>query len=422
MGSARAAIFFAIAAFVLATSLQGCGNKPAPTPTPTPPPSPPTTTTTTTTTTASSEWTLPPIEVKGSHLYDSKTGKEFRAKGIGMPNSGEDVKEWIAVLQRIKSIASSLNVVRLYELPTCALVSDCFKGFMLEADKLGVYVLAPGTGTTWGWLPGSASACTPATADGCYKAGAVLGWGQTIIQRFNYPNTLAIVMGNEFDMQMLPFIPALKAYVRDLKAHMKMCNTNDASLTKGQMRSIPLMYACSDDRGNEGVFPKADYMFCDTEAGKVVYDGINSFIAGRQYPGSFFFSEMGCSKTNVAGHVRTWTQVHDFFNDFPAIDGFTAYTYSGNKDFDMFDSPLANATENEDGHHFFSGMKALGDEPQTNPAPSQRPTCPSTILGDAITSYHDVQTYNTGPAGEPSGCPKPYQNSNDDGRSDVVVV
>mmetsp|Transcript_124341 Transcript_124341/g.398149 ORF Transcript_124341/g.398149 Transcript_124341/m.398149 type:complete len:261 (+) Transcript_124341:209-991(+) len=195
MGSARAAIFFAIAAFVLATSLQGCGNKPAPTPTPTPPPSPPTTTTTTTTTTASSEWTLPPIEVKGSHLYDSKTGKEFRAKGIGMPNSGEDVKEWIAVLQRIKSIASSLNVVRLYELPTCALVSDCFKGFMLEADKLGVYVLAPGTGTTWGWLPGSASACTPATADGCYKAGAVLGWGQTIIQRFNYPNTLAIVMG-----------------------------------------------------------------------------------------------------------------------------------------------------------------------------------------------------------------------------------
>merc|ERR1712183_554497 len=99
-------------------------------------------------------------------------------------------------------------------------------------------------------------------ADECYKKGGVLGWGQKIVQRFHYPNTLAIVIGNEFDMQMRPFMPTLKAYARDLKSHMRMCDSHPESPTRGSMRQIPLLYASSDDAGDVFVRTKMTYMFC----------------------------------------------------------------------------------------------------------------------------------------------------------------
>lgn len=358
-----------------------------------------------------------------------------------MPNVGEDVQEWVKVLRRLRNLSSNLNTVRIYELPTCALTSDCFEVFMHEADRLGIYVLAPGTGTVWGWLPGTADACKPQTPEGCYKAGSVLGFGQTIIQRFNYPNTLAIVMGNEFDMQMLPYIPALKAYVRDLKQHMHMCNTHEDSPTQGQMRSIPLMYACSDDHGNEGVFPKADYLFCDNESssvdifglnverwcddvqGKIEYDGINKFVQGRHYPGAFFFSEMGCSKTNVYGGKRNWTEVKSFFRVWPGVDGFAAYVYNGNPDFDMFDAPNSTGEINADGKRFFDQMLVVGNDSSELLSAAARPACPTTILGVDVADYKDIATYDTGSMGLPTSCPQPPGNVTEtsDAEANLIV-
>ena len=71
---------------------------------------------------------LQPIEVKGSGLYDH-TGKEWRAVAIGMPNVGNDVSEWIKVLQRVKTLGPELNAIRIYLLPDCATSanSTCFQ-------------------------------------------------------------------------------------------------------------------------------------------------------------------------------------------------------------------------------------------------------------------------------------------------------
>lgn len=362
------------------------------------------------------------------------TKKEFRAKGIGMPNVGEDVQEWIQVLRRIHGLSPEVNMVRIYVPPTCALDSDCFKPFMREADRLGIYVLVPGTGTVWGWLPGQAAACKPETADGCYKTGGVLGFGQKVVQRFNYPNTLAIVIGNEFDMQMYKFVSVLKAYARDLKRYMDMCDSNAESPTNGLMRRIPLMYANSDDGGDPIVKRKADYLFCDNSSvsvdifglnverwcddvgGRGQYDHINSWVGGRKYPGAFLFSEMGCTKTGLPkafNGSRSWNQVEDFFVNFPAVDGFVAYTYYGNKDFNMFDSDKANASELQDGKNFFERLNHTGDEPQVSPSEGGMvPECPTTIHGEDIGDYNDVQFYSTGPTGWAPSCPKPYQSDN----------
>jgi hypothetical protein len=169
---------------------------------------------------------LNPIEVKGQFLFDSVTGKPFYARGIGMPNLKEDIDEWVAVLKRIRKESSIANVVRLYELPNCfADKPSCMKPFMEAADDLGFYVLVPGTGTMWGYIPrkckghetGTETCCT--TSDDCYSKGGVLGWGQNIVQAFNYPNTLAVVIGNELEQQTPEFVPVIRAYARDMKKY-----------------------------------------------------------------------------------------------------------------------------------------------------------------------------------------------------------
>jgi len=438
MASARGAGgLILLAAALVSVSLQGCNPKPSPSPSPTPSPSPspsPPPSPSPSPPPSPSEWRLAPIEIRGQHLYDSVTKKQFHAKGIGMPNVGEDVQEWIKVLQRIHELSPEVNMVRIYVPPTCAFEGLCFKPFMKEADKLGIYVLVPGTGTQWGWLPGTASACKPETPEGCYKAGGVLGFGQKVVQHFNYPNTLAIIIGNEFDMQMLKFIPLLKAYARDLKAYMEMCDTDKDSPTRGQMRKIPLMYASSDDRGDAGVRPKAEYLFCDSrnssvdifglnverwcedKTGRGEYNKINKWVGDGKYPGAFLFSEMGCTQTGLPtsyNKSRTWNQVQDFFTNFPAMDGFVAYTYYGNKDFNMFSSEESDAQINQDGKNFFERLNHTGEEPQSEPTEDAvAPECPETILGIEIGSYHDVKAYTTGPTGWAPSCPKPYDSKN----------
>jgi len=172
---------------------------------------------------------------------------------------------------------------------------------MKEADALGIYVVVPGTGTKWGWLPAPGT-CT--TADECYKVGGVLGWGQRMIQSFQYPNTLAIAIGNEYDMQNPQFMPVIKGYARDLKSYMRMCNEDKVSPTRGSMRNIPLVYASSDDRGDAGVKPKMDYLFCA---------GNHASVAEAKYPGAFLLTEEGCTKKAYPKETRDWSSVPGFF-------------------------------------------------------------------------------------------------------------
>lgn len=426
----------AVTALAVAFVLEGCGGGDEPTPAPTEPPTSTSTSTTTlppptTTVTTPAGWQgfkLPIIEVVGSHLVDSTTKKRFNAKGMCMPNVGNNPDDWIAVIRRIRKDSAQINTLRLYSVPHCAYASDCFEPFVIEADTLGFYLLLPGTGTEWGWLPGHENDCPkPANLQNCYQAGGVLGFGQTIIQHFNYPNILAIVMGNEFDMQMRKYIPILKAYARDLKVYMNMCNNDPESPSYETMRMIPLMYASSDDEGDVGVIPKAKYMFCSgpevsvdifglnierycsDKEGQMVYKQVNSWVTQSKFPGAFFFSEDGCTRTVIQpDHIRTWSQAVNFFSNFPAISGFTAYTYYGNVDFDMYDGPYANATMNKDGAAFLKSMQSIGDEPTD--ASGDRPMvpfCPPEILKVPMADFNEITIYDTGPAGWAINCPHP---------------
>jgi len=364
-------------------------------------------------------------------LYDSVTNKSFVGKGIGFPNLGDvNVSEWIGVLRRIKQLSSNINLIRIYSPPSCALNSDCVVPFIQEADVLGVHMIVPGSGTTWGWLPINPEGCgsEPVTGAKCYKAGGVLGWGQTIVQRFNYPNTLAIIIANEFDQRssMWQFQGVVKAYARDLKSYMNMCNTNSESPTKGKMRQIPLAFASSDDGGNSRVFPKADYYFCGSSsisidifglnverwcspaAGRIEYEGIDKLASARKYPGAFTFTEMGCSQTIVEGGARKWDQVPGFFGNFTAVDSFIAYTYYGNPNFNMFDGPGPEAAINQDGTNFFNQMSNVGSDIDRTPVDPVVPVCAPTLLGASLEPVDSIPWYDTGSAGWAPQCPKPY--------------
>lgn len=430
-----------VALAAIAGSLQGCGGGGGPSPSPTPPgpgpsPSP-----------ACPGWKTHPIEVRGQHLYDSVTGAQWRAKGIGFPNLREaNISDWVQTLHRIKSLSPSINLVRVYELPECVFKTDCFEAFMKAADGLGVYVLVPGTGTIWGYLPNQASACgSPPTANGCYKAGSVLGFGQLMIQKFHFPNTLAVVIGNEYDQkhEMWPFQTVVKAYARDLKRYMKMCDTHDDSPTKGKMRHIPLLFASSDDSGDAMVKPKAEYYFCGSsdvsidifglnverwcnpDEGHTQYGRINSWVSAALFPGSFLFTEMGCSKYGgTYSGTRDWKQVPQFFKRYPAVDGYVGYTYFGNPDFDMFDAASPTAAITEDGKNFFSGVNSSGTEPKNDPESPTVPRCASKMGTATLDALDTVKWYDTGSTGWAPQCPKPCGSPDigEDGPAKVDLV
>jgi len=303
----------AAAALTLSLALQGCGSGGG----------------------GGYTFTLAPLEVKGQNFYDSVSGAQFHPKGIGFPNVGKDVNvtEWIAVLQRIKGFSSEINLIRLYEPPTCAtkFEDSCFEAFMQEADKLGIYVLVPGSGTDWGYFPGLPSACGPTfNMQDCYKTGGVLGFGRTVVNNFNFPNTMAIILANEMEQNMAA-LPVLKAYARDLKLYKSMCNSNGDSPTSGNMRQIPLMYAATDSAAD--TWDEADYLFCGSQdvsidvyglncerwvsdkGGRGQYDKINSIVAARKWPGVYMHSEEGGPYGAPYPAVPSWNQIPGYFND-----------------------------------------------------------------------------------------------------------
>jgi len=397
---------------------------PPPTPTPTPTPSP---------TPSPGGWNLSPIHVRGNKLYD-ETGKQFRGKGIGFPNVGKnaDVKDWIAVLRRIHKLSTEINLIRIYEPPSCSVVfgNTCFESFMREADSLGIYVIIAGSGTDWGYFPGLKNSCKDPMD--CYKKGGVLGFGRQVVLNFNFPNVFAIVLANEVE-QNIPAMPALKAYARDMKLQMKLCNENKDSPTKGKMRQIPLMYAATDT--GPSFVNEADYLFCggadvsldifglnierwiSDEGGRSEYKKVNAQVIAKQWPGAFVHSEEGgpYSKT---GHpypkYRTWNQMKGFFEHYPAISGFAAYAYFGAKQFNMFDGISADAKIFKDGEQFFKRIKEIGPDPAHEPfAFGRSPECNSTLTVRNVVypmaDFAQAKIYATGPNSYAINCPKPWQ-------------
>jgi hypothetical protein len=145
---------------------------------------------------------------------------------------------------------------------------------MRQADKLGIYVLVPGSGVQWGTFPGTPAGCDPLISQGlqgCYVKGGVLGLGRMIVKNFNYPNTLGIVLANEIE-QILQALPVLKAYARDMKLWMQECNSNADSPTKGKMKQI-LMYAATDSCFFED---QARYLFCGSPDVSIDMYGLNN--------------------------------------------------------------------------------------------------------------------------------------------------
>lgn len=439
--------------------LHGCGGGGGPTPAPTPGPTPPTPRPTPATPTptptpaptpidpSTYKFKLSPIEVRGQHLYNSKTGEQFRAKGIDFPNVDKtDVGAWVKTLHRIRKESSNINAVRIYQPPLCAFSSDCFHIFMAEADALGVYVLVPGTGLTTGWLPNDPSACvfpntsTEPTANGCYRNGGVLGLGQNVIQRFNFPNTLAIVLANELDYpRMYKYVAFLKAYARDLKTHMLMCNNDTDSPTQGKMRNIPLLYAKSDDGGDPKDEAFAKYLFCGghnisidifglnnerycSSQGAAQYQGINKWVTDSKFPGAYMHTEEGCSNIPYNG-TRDWAQIKGFFENYPAFDGFFGYTYyDGQPMWGMFDGPNSTSKIFQDGMNFFANVDNHGAEPKSPEVSPVIPDCSDVKLDPEMFSVDSVEWYKTGESGDVKNCPLPYETAIEvDFESEIVV-
>jgi len=120
--------------------------------------------------------------------------------------------------------AMRVNTVRLYAVDP----RRSHAKFMAYAESLGIYVVLPLTGTTWGYLDAgrAAPSCYTATVPGYGHLGANLLWHATaVVAQFSgYPNALAFVAANELVLHGeatntgFGCVPCLKALVRDVHA------------------------------------------------------------------------------------------------------------------------------------------------------------------------------------------------------------
>jgi len=257
-------------------------------------------------------------------------------------------------------------------------------------------------------------------AQDCYQQGDVLTLGKQIIQKFNYPNTLALVIGNEILREAtFSVISVLKAYARDLKAYMDMCNNDADSPSHGVFRKIPILYASNDDSGDPLDRQKAEYLFCDSAEVSIdifglnverwcspahtnSYDSIQTWVSEDNFPGAFIFSEMGCPQNLYPGNVRQWHQINSFFEKFSAFDGFAGYSYWSDNAFIMFEAATPDASVLPDGENFFAALDAVGAMTKREPGSPTYSTCqtqfPSSALGpyspQTIDPYSGITDYN----------------------------
>merc|ERR1712007_249287 len=149
--------------------------------------------------------------------------------------------------------------------------------------------------------------------------------------------------------------------------------------------------------------------YCNSD-GPATYKALSDWVAEARYPGAFLLTEDGCTKKAYPHETRDWSSVPGFFKNYEAMDGYMAYVYNGNQDFDMFDGPKADANMFDDGSNFFRNVNKSGDDlPERKSVTPVVPTCASTLLGHKLESIDSVKWYDTGSTGCAPSCPKPVQ-------------
>jgi hypothetical protein len=234
--------------------------------------------------------------------------KQFPSADDYPLNPWEYGSQWVDWRAELEDIAKlNVNTVRIYQ-------TDPHKThtqFMQHAENLGLYVVAPLTGSDFGKLDGQVS--SPA----CYSGdlGKNLLWfARSVVKEYSkYPNTLMLASGNEIFLWSNSghSFPCLKALIRDLHSWQTGCGVT--------MRRVPLVYAMQD-RGSPEREYIGDYLTSMKETEDDVLDifGINAYVYCREfwpwnpdsplyqlnevykhYAAPFVITEFGCQQLGV---------------------------------------------------------------------------------------------------------------------------
>ncbi|CAI5718601.1 unnamed protein product [Hyaloperonospora brassicae] len=221
-----------------------------------------------------------PIVTKGNKLFDSKTGVEFRMKGMAYyprPNDGrmatvgnydwaadkhEDV--WQPHLEVLKDLG--VNTIRLYSIDP----GTSHDKFMCACSEAGIYVLVGITApcencSVLDYLPPK---CYPedlfTRAQMVYNAFAV------------YDNTLGFSVGNENNLQTengadgTATAPCVKAFLRDTRSYAASCS--------GSVRQVPIGLDIADIPPREQWMAYYDCAVDDDENTRAQWMGFNPYV------------------------------------------------------------------------------------------------------------------------------------------------
>jgi len=305
---------------------------------------------------------LNPIVIKGNLLYDSITKERFYIKGVAydpIPNCLYDAgtshavdidiladdypenesvegQEWVNWRADLTDIARmNVNAIRIYTTNP----DKSHSKFMNYAESLGLYVVVPLTGSSFGRL--DAQQGSPS----CYTGELgrnLLYFGRSVMKEYSfYHNTLMFAAGNELYLwsQNAQSFPCLKSFVRDLHTWQTGCGAS--------MRRVPLVYAMQDI-GSPAREYIGEYLTSMKESEDDVLDifGINSYIycqgfwpwdsnsplyqlneVYKNYAAPFVVTEFGCQVNGVDS--RTFNDAEQMMTEMQeTVSGGFVYEYS----------------------------------------------------------------------------------------------
>ncbi|KAF0720416.1 Aste57867_346 [Aphanomyces stellatus] len=237
---------------------------------------------------------ISPIEIKGTRLFETETGKPFQVKGVDYyprPNAGKDdvnnhdffTDDYEATWRpHIKEfIALGVNTIRLYAVDP----SQSHDKFMCAMSAAGIYVVVDLAASCDGCAVGKELYPT------CYPP-ALKTRGQQIIAAFSkYNNVLAFSAGNEVNhvvKDMKTNAPCQKKFLRDMRAYIDSCATKmryipvGVVLADSDREANAIYYGCRSDPldtlENAEWYGLNAYLQCDNGATTAVGPGYNKLL------------------------------------------------------------------------------------------------------------------------------------------------